>query len=120
MTFWEFVALFISGGAVGFGLTAWIGWDIKKRELRLQQRRQQVEKWRALIAKFPDQGGWSGGGAREREFITSQEFASLEPHLDKDLLKKLRSERAMVVGHDFPRRALSEVIAKLEKQWKLI
>jgi hypothetical protein len=120
MTVFEFIASFITGGAAGSAITTWVGWDIEKRKRRLLQRRQSIDSWRALIATLPDQGGWSGGGVEERKFLTSREFAGLEPHLDGQLLKQLRSERMVVVGHDFPRRALSEAIAKIEKSWKLI
>jgi hypothetical protein len=107
------------GGAGGW-LTAWIGWGVKKRELLLQERRERIKIWRALLAKLPDKDGWSGGGAAERTFINTGEFASLEPHLDHDLVKRLRAERTVIVGRDFPRKPLTEVIAKLERKWGLI
>ena len=110
----------LGGGFVGSILTAWNGWGIEKRRLLRQQRSQLIADWRKMIASLPDLGGWSGGDPACRAIVRSEAFASLEPHLPRDLLDRLRKERNLNVGADFPRRKLSERVAELEKEWGLI
>jgi hypothetical protein len=55
-----------------------------------------------------------------RKLLKLEAFISLEGHLPKDLLNQIRHDRTTVVGADFPRRRLSEEVAKLEKSWGLV
>jgi hypothetical protein len=54
------------------------------------------------------------------QIMASPAFASLEPHLSPELLKKMRDERTVRVGGDFPRRDLITEIGRLEKRWGLV
>jgi hypothetical protein len=110
----------VPGGVIGSGFTAWIGWGIEKRKIRHQNRCKLIENWRGLIATLPDKGGWSLGDPTSRAFLKSEHFISLEPHLSPELLKRLRADRTITVGEDFPRRKLSEAVARLEKSWGLV
>jgi hypothetical protein len=116
----KYVGSAVGGGVVGSILTAWNGWGIEQRRLRRQQRSQLIADWRKLIANLPDLGGWSSNDPACRTILRSEHFASLEPHLAADLLDRLRRERAVSVGADFPRRALSEAVATLERRWGLV
>lgn len=110
----------VGGGAVGSLITQWSGWGVEVRRLKRQNRAQQIENWRQLIAALPVKSGWSHGDPECTALFRSPHFISLEHHLPGDLLRRLRAERTFVVGADFPRRELSELIANLEKRWDLI
>jgi hypothetical protein len=110
----------IGGGAVGSLVTQWSGWGVEKLKLRRQARVQMIADWRKLIATAPDNGGWSSADPDCRKFLKSEHFASLEPHLPRDLLDRLRRHNTIFVSPDFPRRQLSERVAQLEQQWGLI
>jgi len=112
--------LFLSGGVIGSGITAWVSWGIEKRKFRYRYRSKLIENWRGLIATLPDTGGWSLSDPASRAFLKSEHFISLELHLSPKLLGNLRAERMVTVGGDFPRRNLSEEVAKLERDWGLI
>jgi hypothetical protein len=110
----------LGGGVIGSILTAWNGWGIEQRRLRRQQRAQLVENWRKMIAMLPDNRAWNPGDPECREIIRSEHFLSLEPHLPKELARNIHNDRTIVVGGDFPRRALNKHVGDLERRWDLV
>jgi hypothetical protein len=108
----------VLGGGAGF-FTVYANWGIEKRRQRLAQRKEHIASWRnALLPLLPPNTGWSG--VMTSQFMASPAFASLEPHLSPELLKKMRAERTVYVGGDFPRRDLIAEIGRLEKRWGLV
>jgi hypothetical protein len=116
----KLLGTFIGGGVVGSDVTSWVNWGIEKRRLKQQHRTQLIQDWRQLIASLPVKGGWSHGDPDCLAMFRSPHFISLEHHLPRDLLGQLRALRTIVVGGDFPRRQLSEQVAKLERKWGLV
>jgi hypothetical protein len=106
---------FVSGGFV----VKLFDWWADKNKSEKQRRRDQIAAWRTWLATAPVNGGWASGGVHEQMILRSAEFQSLEPHLDEDLIARLRKSRTMMVGFDF-QRTVAKQINKLEKKWGLI
>ncbi|MET4242705.1 hypothetical protein [Bradyrhizobium sp. RT10b] len=111
------------GGAGGI-ITVYGQWGIEKRRQKMQARRDLVAEWRKnliplLIAKPETRGG---GPESKYAFMDHESYASLRPHLRSDLRAKIEDSviRVNVGGPAFPRSAIMDEIARIERQWCLI
>ena len=104
----------MAGGVI----TSYFNWGIEKRRARLAQRKEHIAKWRNELLPLLRPGLAFTPEVRS-QFMATAAFASLEPHLSLELLKKMRSD-TIYVGGEFPRRELVSEIGRLEKRWGLV
>ncbi|WP_028136326.1 hypothetical protein [Bradyrhizobium japonicum] len=111
------------GGAGGI-LTVYGQWGIEKRRQRLQARRDLVNAWRKdlipLLTSYPATRG--GGGENKYAFMDHESYSSLRPHLRPDLRTELENTvvHVNVGGPAFPRQAIMDEIARIERKWRLL
>src|SRR3982074_629679 len=112
----RFVLPPILGGGRGI-ITGYANWGIEQQRQRLARRRELVTGWRMNLLPMLGEGetDWH---ATKAKILASPYYASLRPHLSPELAGKIRSERTIFVGGDFPRTALIEEIGRIEKKWK--
>jgi hypothetical protein len=116
----KYGSTFFGGSLFGSIVTAWNKWGIEKRRLKRQQRAHYIENWRKMIATLPDTGSWSIDHPSCRAILRSEHFLSLEPHLPRELSRKIRSDKTIIVGADFPRIVLTDHVGDLERRWGLV
>lgn len=107
----------ILGGAGGL-ITVYANWGIEKRRARLAQQKEHIATWRNELLPLL-RPGVTFTPEIGSQFMAVTAFASLEPHLSRELRKKMLSD-TIYVGGDFPRRQLIEEIGRLEKRWGLV
>lgn len=108
---------FGAGGLVGAVGTKWAEWGVTQRTMTRESRVKKVEAWRKLLGTLPPQQNWI---ENQKKFMASPDFLSLEPHLSSELLSKMRTDRTVYLGGDFPRRDINKEIGEIEKRWGLV
>jgi hypothetical protein len=113
----------ILGGAGGL-ITIYAQWGIEKRRQKLQARRDLIAKWRLeLIPALTSTSGTSSAASGSKyAFMDLEAYSSLHPHLSAALRNKLEDGviRINMGGLPFPRVAIMDEIARIEKEWQLI
>jgi len=108
-------------GAIGSLVAPWSVWGVEKRRARRQSRVEQVARWREALRP---------GAFERRSFVGSEAYSTLKPHLLKiapELVEELERSRspyhlvALPPGGDDPMRfRLLEVVAEVERKWRLL
>jgi hypothetical protein len=77
------ISAIVSGVVAALSALAvqWTTWGIDQRRAKLARRQQLIDQWRAELIKI---------NFNEQEFIGTEAYASLRPHLSGDLAKKHR------------------------------
>jgi hypothetical protein len=115
---WTDIIKVLGGAFIGGVITLVVKWDIEKRTQRLKARRELVNAWRLELLPLIPSTGWIGGGDEGQRMLQSPHYHSLRPYLSKDIIKRLEGER-LFIGWNV-RRDISEEIARLERDWKLV
>jgi hypothetical protein len=59
----------------------WVVWELEKRKLRHQDRRQRIEEWRHFVASLADEHGWV---TLERETLRNNiHYLTFREHLNE-------------------------------------
>jgi hypothetical protein len=119
---WDIIGRYVLPSALGIGtglFSPWAGWGIEKRRQRLQRRRELVTNWRMnlipLIKRNPD------FEALLPKLMGSPYYASLRPHIEPELLRRIEGKsRVVVVDEDFPYEIFVGEIGRIERKWKLV
>jgi hypothetical protein len=113
----------ILGGAGGL-ITTYAQWGIEKRRQKLQIRRDLVAQWRRdLIPALTSQPETSSSSSGSKYgFMDLEAYASIRPLLKAEIRKKLEDPVIYINmgGLPFPRVAIMEEIARIEREWRLI
>lgn len=106
----------VIGGAIASILAPFVVWQLEKRKIRLESRRQLVSEARQFLRC----------GREKNEIIESELYSRLRPHLRPDLTKAIESEVIVVKNggrgagvNQYSSKLLDEVV-RLEKHWGLI
>jgi hypothetical protein len=105
-------AMAMVGGAAG----SLLGWWVEKGRDKRQYRREQVVRWREALR---------GDFQRER-FVYSETYATLKRYMAKERVEEMESakqpyHKTLLLGNEDPMRAyLLEVVAEVERKWRLI
>lgn len=102
-------------GFIGGAFKPLISWEIEKRRTKRTERKDFIDSLRTEITR-PE--------FNITDFIKTDLYAKLRPHLSGDLIKQLETRITViniVVGHrrQGPDIDLLNEIATLEKQWRL-
>lgn len=109
------------GGAVVGMIGAAFAYFLERRRSLFTHRRALVEQWRKELLPAFESPQQLGKGSTKYPFMRLPAYASLRPHLSPKFLKRLEgNEIVFSLNGDFPRRALIEEIARIEKDWQLV
>jgi hypothetical protein len=101
-------------GAVGSLIAPWVQWGIEKRRRQFESRREQITVWRTAVDR---------DDFRYQPFAQGNAYATLRPHLLKDLQQTIDQWRSPSIvtspariGRDPIQVCLLEEIAKVERK----
>jgi hypothetical protein len=118
---WDFVGKYILPAVIGAGtglFSPWANWGIEKRRQKLAYRRQLVADWRSKLIPLVGPGAdWAG---TRNDLLNAPEFASLKPHLKREIATALQARRVRILGNDFPLSEITSEIARIERKWGLV
>lgn len=107
---------FVSGIA-GFGggvVATYIKWDIEKRKMKVEARKQRIQEWRSSIEQVNNV---------DKLWGTSVIY-DIQPYLTREELKTLHTTIANIgsggTGDDIKKGVLFNVVSRIEKTWELI
>lgn len=107
-------------GALASLIAPWINWGIEKRRLRLQDRKELVDRWRDMCMNWRYHAPHNAPArlhlGLERSWI------SLKPKLKKSVLNEVIKHDEQAITYE-QREQLASIllddIARLEKKWGL-
>lgn len=99
-------------GVVGSLIAPWVQWAVEKRRSTLAYRADTIRRWREAVDGDP------------RGFLNTSQYASLRPHLKKEVLSRVEDHRTHIAaggrGGDAKKQMLLDEIARIEREWGLL
>ncbi|MCG7961658.1 MAG: hypothetical protein N0E54_03010 [Candidatus Thiodiazotropha taylori] len=107
---------FISGvaGFAGGIIATYVKWDIEKKKIKVENRKERVDKWRTTIEEAESTNALWGSSAISdlKEYLTEKEAQTLH-----SLIATIGVGGS---GDDIKKGMLFKVITRVEKSWDLI
>ena len=107
----------VIGGAIASLLAPFVAWQIEKKKIRLETRRQLIAAARAFLQV----------DHAKKEIAESDVYSRLRFFLNHELVKKLESDAILIelgggrgAGVDNFSSKLLDEVARIEKEWDLI
>lgn len=108
----EKLLLLLMGAVAGFA-TARVKWSIEKEKMRVEARRNQIQKWRESIHKEFE----------EIDFADTVTYSEMRPHLSPATLNSIEGGSILIRdgrGGNLIKSLVLDDLAALEKKWELI
>jgi hypothetical protein len=104
-------------GAIGSLIAPWSLWGVEKRRAKRQYRVEQIARWRDALR----------GDFDRRSFVSSEAYSTLKPYMPKRLVEEIEKSRNPFYfvalpkdNEDSMRAYLLEVVAEVERKWRLL